>query len=833
MFVITLVLLFIIRIRFPAGTPISTIIRKRYGDHVLKSYRKLETLIFKREKCILDKIFLNECKKNNLIPKFLRIKVGRDNRNAKLYRDFQRSLLDNEIGFKSKSIIRLEKAIQILSTDLNNLCNFFDFKHFLHTIDNLIGKKIDSVRKVHERKLFNLGVTLFEELDPKKVVFNFSSVKLSERLNYLLSKGLKFAIPTPRLKLSSFLLPFEKLLRSLKKHTPIYSHRSIKQVKSTIKSLAFSTYHSYHPVQCDNISKDDIKSLKNLSKRDDIVVCKPDKGQGVVILNKVDYVNKMIEILSDKSKFNEITVKDEKLVIKNEDQLNNFLRKLKKDEIIDENTYSMLFTTGSRPGILYGLPKIHKANTPLRPILSALGTINYKIAKYFIPLLRNITFNEYTLTDSFSFVDKIINIPNANNYYMASFDVVSLFTNVPLEETTNLIINKLFRESTHVNGLDKVNFRKLFEFATKDIVFYFNNKIYKQIEGVAMGSPLGPSLANIFMSHYEKIWLDDCPLSFKPAYYYRYVDDTFLLFKSKHHVQLFLDYLNAKHANIKFTSDVEKNNKLPFLDVNITRTNNEFTTAVYRKPTYTGLTTKYDSFTPHKYKSNLVTILIYRAFRLSKDYFTFHTDLEFITNILCKNGFPLNYVQRLTKQFLNKIFTTPKINVSTVPKDTIFVKLPFLGSSSYILKRKITELVIRHYTTVDVKFIFTNHNIGSFFNFKDKVPQTLRSMVVYRYECGSCNAAYLGKTSRNLFMRIHEHRGYSFRSTNLKLTKPMHSSIRQHCETSSHQFDINNFTIIDSADNNFDLSIKESLNIWNERPLLNDYSSSVDLELLK
>ena len=218
---------------------------------------------------------------------------------------------------------------------------------------------------------------------------------------------------------------------------------------------------------------------------------------------------------------------------------------------------------------------------------------------------------------------------------------------------------------------------------------------------------------------------------------------------------------------IKFTSDVDKDNKLPFLDVNITKTNNEFTTAVYRKPTYTGLTTKYDSFTPNKYKSNLVTILIYRAFRLSKDYFTFHTDLEFITNILCKNGFPLNYVQRLTKQFLNKIFTTPKINVSTVSKDTIFVKLPFLGSSSYILKRKITELFNRHYTTVDVKFFFTNHTIGSFFKFKDKVPQTLRSMVVYRYECGSCNAAYLGKTSRNLFMRIHEHRGYSFRSTNL------------------------------------------------------------------
>ena len=101
----------------------------------------------------------------------------------------------------------------------------------------------------------------------------------------------------------------------------------------------------------------------------------------------------MKEILDDKSKFVKINTKDEKLVIKNEDKLNNFLRKLKKEQIIDDDTYSSLLTTGSRPGILYGLPKIHKPNIPLRPILSVLGTINYKIAKLFIPILKNLTVN--------------------------------------------------------------------------------------------------------------------------------------------------------------------------------------------------------------------------------------------------------------------------------------------------------------------------------------------------------------------------------------------------------------------------------------------------------
>ena len=84
-----------------------------------------------------------------------------------------------------------------------------------------------------------------------------------------------------------------------------------------------------------------------------------------------------------------------------------------------------------------------------------------------------------------------------------------------------------------------------------------------------MGSPLGPHLANIFMSHMEKKWLQNCPIDFKPVLYRRYVDDTFLLFNSRDHVQLFLTYLNSQHPNINFTFDNEQDGILPFLDVKV------------------------------------------------------------------------------------------------------------------------------------------------------------------------------------------------------------------------------------------------------------------------
>ena len=125
-----------------------------------------------------------------------------------------------------------------------------------------------------------------------------------------------------------------------------------------------------------------------------------------------------------------------------------------------------------------------------------------------------------------------------------------------------------------------------------------------------MGSPLGPVLANAFMAYHETRWLEHCPLDFKPLFYRRYVDDTFLVFKSEEHVQKFLSYLNSRHPNIEFTAESESNNQLPFLDILVTRSNNCFTTSVFRKPTYTGLTTKFSSFIPIQYKRNLIVTFL-------------------------------------------------------------------------------------------------------------------------------------------------------------------------------------------------------------------------------
>ena len=264
------------------------------------------------------------------------------------------------------------------------------------------------------------------------------------------------------------------------------------------------------------------------------------------------------------------------------------------------------------------------------------------------------------------------------------------------------------------------------------------------------------------MCYHEQRWLASCPSSYKPSYYYRYVDDTFMLFKTRDQVNSFLNYLNSKHPNIKFTCDLEQQGHLSFLDVKISRENNSFVTSVYRKPTYTGLTTKYDSFIPPKYKENLVAILIYRAFKISSNYFIMVREFDFIRNILSKNGYPLFYIDGLIRKTLNGLLNT-KEKLTTVPKDVIVLKLPYLGYMSNSLSRKLKKIIRMNYTTLDVRTVFVNsYKIGSFSKFKDRVPVSMCSSVVYNYTCGDCNASYIGKTSRNLSIRISVHKGLSY-----------------------------------------------------------------------
>ncbi len=209
----------------------------------------------------------------------------------------------------------------------------------------------------------------------------------------------------------------------------------------------------------------------------------------------------MDEILSDSSKFELLNDDAIKLTLKRESrQVKTLLKRLKSNNCINERIYNELCPSGTRIGILYGLPKIHKSSIPLRPILSSINHYSYKIVKFFIPFLTLISTSSFVIKDSFSFVQELLNSDiNPDSVVMASFGVTSLFSNIPVEETIEIISNHIFANCMYYEGFDRSQFIKLLSLSVKNCHFIFNGRIYQQIDGVAMGSHLGPLFVNIFM----------------------------------------------------------------------------------------------------------------------------------------------------------------------------------------------------------------------------------------------------------------------------------------------------------------------------------------------
>ena len=134
-----------------------------------------------------------------------------------------------------------------------------------------------------------------------------------------------------------------------------------------------------------------------------------------------------------------------------------------------------------------------------------------------------ITNEPFSITNSFDFNKEVLH--EDASLFMGPLDVDALFTSTPLDERITIGVEALYIHSSTVNKLSKKDVQDLLKLVIKESLFLFDGVYYYQTDGVAMGSPLGPTLANLFMSYHEQIWLDECPLEFKPKFYRHYVDD--------------------------------------------------------------------------------------------------------------------------------------------------------------------------------------------------------------------------------------------------------------------------------------------------------------------
>ena len=156
-------------------------------------------------------------------------------------------------------------------------------------------------------------------------------------------------------------------------------------------------------------------------------------------------------------------------------------------------------------------------------------------------------------------------------------------------------------------------------------------------------------------------------------FYKRYVDDIFVLFKRPEHVKPFVDYMDSKHININFSFETEKDEQMPFLDVNVFHENGKFVT-VYRKETFTGVCTDFSSFIPLEHKFGLVYTLLYRCFCLVSDMSKFHFEIEKFKEILLSNGYSNKFIDKCIWKFMNELYIKKPVML-TVPKKQLYIVL--------------------------------------------------------------------------------------------------------------------------------------------------------------
>ena len=347
-----------------------------------------------------------------------------------------------------------------------------------------------------------------------------------------------------------------------------------------------------------------------------------------------------------------------------------------------------------------------------------------------------------------------------------------------------------------------------------------------------MGSPLGPALANAFLAHHESVWLEECPLSFAPIFFARYVDDIFVLLRSSDHVAKLAEYLSSKHPNIRFTYELENNNTLPFLDVNVFRDASKFSSSVHRKMTFSGVYSNFSSFMPVTYKRGLVSTLLYRAYMICSSFQTLHNEIENLKKIFSKNGYPSKFVDKCILHFFNKLYQK-KVPVATVPKKDLVMFLPFLGTTSWKIKNDLIRTIRKNAPACNIKIIFkTTKRLSSCFTFKDKFPKSLLSGVIYKYTCAKCKLCYIGCTKRFWEKRLEEHLHVSALTgkplQGMQIYAPM-QHVRNSCP--GRRISREDFEIIGHEKDKYLVQLKESILIRTSRPRLNGNQTSVPLAL--
>ena len=624
-------------------------------------------------------------------------------------------------------------------------------------------------------------------------VINLSDTPLTPNQEKLLARGPKFVIKPKR-------PPIEEYITAIEKTCPKLDKGDADELRVEVKKALKKALNKKKTF---NITKDENQALTELKRDKERVILTADKGVALVVMKKEDYIKKSEEILNT-STYKKIA---EDPTSKQKNKLISILKSIKTEGGLKEEEYRKMYPTGAVSPKYYGLPKIHKQGIPLRPIVSSTGTVTYNTSKELANILKPLVgLSSHHVHNTKDFIDHIKEVRLRPEESIISYDVTSLFTSVPIKPVLNIIHQKLTTDQDLKNRTSMTiqHIIKLLEFCLNSTSFVFQGQYYQQMEGAAMGSPLSPIVANIFMEQFEKEALETAP--HPPSLWKRFVDDTFVIIEDQYKDEFF-QHLNSLHTNIKFTAETSKaDGSIPFLDTWITpQRDGSLQTKVYRKPTHTHQYLQWDSHHSISNKYSVISSLMHRA----KDVCSTKKLLEEEQNVIQEALQACKYPTWAIYRMKTKINSTNNRNRNTNtsynrPMHRNSVTVPYNEGLSQTFKN-----ICKRYG-IQVHFKSGKTIKEELVALKDQDHITKKSGIIYRYQCDKleCDHEYIGETARTFGERFKEH---------LKAPSPIYD----HSNISGHSTTINNFTVVGREEQNLSRLIKESMFIRVNSPSLN------------
>lgn len=760
------------------NTHFLTYARTVHGDYYFNSVKEIlkTNLLIARHDIELK--FLFKCKNYDLVPqnfvkligmqKFLHSHTSHTHLKHRSEKQ-QLQTLNNTICKYLSNVHNLKK---VFSSILHILKTKFP-SNITISLEKLLDLQKSKLKRLWIPKINNIFNTHLQQITTPKTniehwFINLSNITIPSYVREIGSLGPKFCLKTT--------LNSKTVINIIKnlEETLYFTHYN-QIILNQIRNESINVLHKHDYKNKPHISfrerslQHKVLLTKKFLSTHKLLLTISDKGNNTVCLRTDDYIMKAERLLSDTDTY--------KLLKSNPIHT---LRNLSKNIYNDWNTkkyfprkltkFDLSFTncTLSR---FYALPKTHKPNWPLRPIISSITDPTYYLAKCLSDHLSNILPTpKSNLRNSTELLLKLKHITTPVDYILISLDAVSLFTNIPL----NLVIDSLDAKKTLIKRKSKIPLKTLTDtitFLYYNTYFQFNKKFYKQIEGCPMGSPISPILANIAMEHLELRALKALrKLNIIPLFYHRYVDDIIMCIH-KDHITTVLEQFNLLHNKVQFTLELEKNGAISFLDVLIMRqTDGTLLTNWYQKPISTGRTINFNSNQPLHQKKAIIYNLVDRALLLSDPHFH-AVNLQKIQNILLNNDYPITFINRYIKRRQHMISqqtisqhpsntplrtTKPSTQTGKIDRQSnrrLTVTIPFISKHLYCNLKK----TLSHW---NIHSVPKSHNKLSkiIIRGKDKLSKLETCNTVYRLNCDSCNATYVGETKRELFQRIKEHK---------------------------------------------------------------------------